>query len=197
MAAHLALGDQSFAQQQLDVAVVARAGFDAAAAQLVDPAVADVRPIRAAVLDQAYGAGRARLVVERDAFAELDDTVVRARERQGQKALRIEHRQRHLGERFLERRDRHLGGARAVGVAAHAVDDHHQQRFAVGYEIDAILVFGPIARQSQLCIINAHALVPSPSRQSTSCRRRAGAPHCGLLRSRAGNSLMYTRVPQR
>ena len=134
----------------------------AAAAQLVDAAVADVRPIRAAVLDQAYGAGRARLVIERDAFAELDDAVVRARERQGQKPLRIEYRQRHLGEGFLERRDRHLGGARAMGVPAHAVDDDHEQRFAVRDEIDAILVFRPIARQSQLCIIDAHALVTVP-----------------------------------
>ena len=119
-----------------------------AAAQLIDAAVADVRPIRAAVLNQADGARRARLVIERDAFAELDHSIVRARERQGQKALRIEHRQRHLGERFLERRDGHFCGARAVGVAAHAVDDHHQQRFAAGNEIDAILVFRSIARQS-------------------------------------------------
>ena len=49
-----------------------------------------------------------------------------------------------------------------MGVAAHAVDDHHQQGLVVRDEVDAILVLRPIARQAQLCIIDAHALLPSP-----------------------------------
>ena len=91
MAAHLALGDQSFAQQQLHVAVVARSRFDAAGTELIDAAVADVRPVRTAVLDEACGARGTRLVIERHAFTELHDTVVSAREGEGQEPLRIEY----------------------------------------------------------------------------------------------------------
>ena len=126
MATHLALGDQSFAQQQLDMAVIARAGLDRGRRATGRSGCRRRAPNTRRLLDEAYGAGRARLVVERDAVAELDDTVVRARERQGQKSLRIEHRQRHLGEGFLECRDGHFCGASAMGVAAHSVDDHHE-----------------------------------------------------------------------
>jgi hypothetical protein len=42
---HLVLVDQSFPQQQLDVTVVASALAHRASAQLVDAAIADVRPV--------------------------------------------------------------------------------------------------------------------------------------------------------
>jgi hypothetical protein len=42
-------------------------------------------------------------------------------------------------------------------MSAHAVDDDHQQRVVRRYDIHSILIFRPIARQSQLCIIHAHA----------------------------------------
>jgi hypothetical protein len=78
--AHLLLADQAFAAQQLDVAVVARALADVAAAQLIHAAVADVRPVGAAGLHEADRARRARLVVYGDPAAELDDSCVRKRE---------------------------------------------------------------------------------------------------------------------
>src|SRR5688572_27888059 len=144
------------------MAVISSARLDAAAANLIDAAVADVGPIRAAVLNQAHGTRGSRLVIESDALAELDHSIVRASERQRQKTLRVEHRQRHLGKRLFERCDGNLCGSCAVGVPTHAVDDYHQQRFAAGHEVDAILILRSIARQGQLCIIDAHALVPSP-----------------------------------
>ena len=119
----------------------------AAGAQPIDAAVADMCPIRAAVLHEACGAGRARLVVERDAVAELHHAFVGARQRQRQKALRIEYRQRRFRKRLFERGHGNLGGSRAVRMAAHAVHDHDQERLVAGNEIDAILVFCPIARQ--------------------------------------------------
>ncbi len=176
------------------MAVVARARLDRAAAQLIDAAVADVRPIRAAVLDEAHGAGGARLVIERDAIAELDDAVVSARERQGQEPLRIEYRVRRLRERFLERRDRHLGGSRAVRVPAHAVDDDHQQRLAVRDEVDSILVFRPMARQGQFCIDRRARFVTVPLSSTSLLSRPARRPSSG---AQPGRKLDVHSVPRR
>src|SRR5690606_17801401 len=106
---HLVLVDQSFAPQQLDVAMVARAFADSAAAQLVNAAVADVSPIRAAVLDEAYGAGCSRLVIHGDALSELDDVRMREGEGDREEALRVEHEVTLVREALLQRRDGHLG----------------------------------------------------------------------------------------
>ena len=45
-----------------------------------------------------------------------------------QKPERIENRMRRLPERLEQRRERGFGGARALGMAAHAVDDRQQHR---------------------------------------------------------------------
>jgi hypothetical protein len=47
-------------------------------------------------------------------------------------------------------------------MAAHTVDDDQQQRFAARDDVDAILVFRPMTRESQLCMIDAHSSLPPP-----------------------------------
>ena len=110
MGQRLVGGDHAFAQQELDVAVVARALEDLAAAQKIDAAVADVRPERAAVLHQAHGAGGARPQLERQVGAELGHFLVRTAERQMQESERIENGLRRVPERFDQRLDGGLGG---------------------------------------------------------------------------------------
>ena len=114
-------------------------------------------------MDEADRARRARLVVERDALAELDDAVVRAREREREEALRIEHGQRRLGEAFLEDRDRDLGRFGAVRVPAHSVDGDHEQRVPVRKHVDSVLVLRPVAGQAQLCMLDVHDRSHGPS----------------------------------
>ena len=99
-------------------------------------------------------------MIERDAVAELHDSIVRTRERQREEALRIEYRQAHLGEALFQRGDRDFSGARPVCVATHAVDHGHQQGTVVREDVDAILVLGPIAGQTQPCVINLHLHAP-------------------------------------
>jgi len=74
--------------------------------------------------------------------------------------LRIEDRLYNFRERFLERRDGDLGGACAVRMTAHTVDDDQEQGFAARDNVQSILVFRPMARQSQLCMIDAHSSLP-------------------------------------
>ena len=63
--------------------------------------------------------------------AELHDLLVRASERQVEEPERIEERLRGVPEGLEHDSLRDLRGARAVGVAAHAVD-HHEQRRMLG-----------------------------------------------------------------
>ena len=126
---HFRLGDQALAQQHLDMTVIARALEHLRLAQLIDAAVADVRPVGRRVLHQADGAGRPRPRLDRQTRAQLDHFFVRAAERQMQKAQRIEDRVRRLPERLEQRRERSLGRAGALGVPAHAVD--HRQKHGV------------------------------------------------------------------
>jgi len=101
--------------------------------------------------------GRFEVGIDYERFPQLDDAIVSAREGQSQKPLRVEHGQRHLGERLLERRDGHFRGPGTVSVPAHAVHHDHQQGVASHDQIDSILVLRPIAGQSQFCMFNAHA----------------------------------------
>ena len=95
---------------------------DLAATKKIDAAVADVRPVGAAVLHQAYGAGGARPHFERQIGTELGHFLVRTAEREMQEAERIENGLRRVPERFDQRLDGGFGRAGAIGMAAHAVD---------------------------------------------------------------------------
>ena len=122
------LGDLAFAQQQLDVAVIAGALEDLAVTQVVHAAVADVRPVRRAFLDQAdrpsWRAAAYRCVWPLPSFAtsscaRLSDM---CRKPSGS----------NIGsdvwlERLEQALQRGVRGAAAVGVTAHAVDDDQQR----------------------------------------------------------------------
>jgi uncharacterized protein (TIGR00255 family) len=150
------------------VTVVTRSRVNPPGPKVVDAAVADVSPVRVAVLQQADGAGCAGLLLERHAVAELDDAVVRERERERQEALRVEDRQRQLREGFLERRYGDLRRARAVCMAAHAVDDDHERRELGDKHADAVLILEPIARQAQFCRVESHTrYLPSKALMGT------------------------------
>jgi hypothetical protein len=131
MRQRLLRGDHAFAQQEFHMAVIASALEHFSPPQQIDPAVADVCPVRAAVLHQAHGAGGARPCLDRQAGAELHDFLVRASERQVQETERIQDGLRRVPERF----DQHLDGGfsrlGAIGMAAHAVD-HDEQRGVLG-----------------------------------------------------------------
>ena len=67
-----------------------------------------------------------------------------------QKPERIEYRMRHLPKRLEQRRERGLGGARAFGMSAHAVDDGQQHGLFVGGDCDPVLVFLAVADQAHI-----------------------------------------------
>ena len=99
MVLRLVGADQAFLQQQLDVAVIARARQHRAVAQVVDAAVADVRPPGGALLHEAERAGGARPLLERQLCAERDDVRVCAAEAEVQEGERIEQRLRQRARR--------------------------------------------------------------------------------------------------
>src|SRR5271165_5749453 len=141
MTLYLGFRDQSFAQQYLHVAVVARALEHLLLSQLIDATVADVRPIGRGILDQADRTGRARPRFNTESHAQLDDLFVCPPERQMQKAERIENRMRCLPKRLEQRCESRFSGTRTLGVATHAVDDREQHRIVVARNRDAVLIF--------------------------------------------------------
>jgi hypothetical protein len=86
-----------------------------------------MRPVGGAFLDQADRDGRARPRIDALAVAQPGHVVMRAAQRQMQEADGIEHRQRCLLEGIEQALQRRVGGAAAVGMTAHAVDDHEQR----------------------------------------------------------------------
>ncbi|GMU69197.1 MAG: hypothetical protein AMXMBFR37_15290 [Steroidobacteraceae bacterium] len=157
MVQHLLGGDHAFAQQELDVAVVARARGDASRAQLVDAAVADVRPVGRITLHDAHRAGRARAVLERQRGAELHDLVVRAPEGQVQEADRIEQRLRRMPEGLDQHLERDVRGALAVGMTAHAVDGDQHRGVLGDCGRDAVLVVLARSDEAEFGVIDAQA----------------------------------------
>ena len=91
------------------------------------------------------------------AVAELRDVVVRPAQRHVQEAERVEHRQRGLAERFEQALERGVRGAAAVGVAAHAVDDHQQCGLLLRRDRDAVLVVFAVSEETQVCILDPQA----------------------------------------
>src|SRR5688572_4919608 len=153
----LFFSDLAFAQQQLDVAVVAGPLHDFAVTQMVYTAVADVSPERRTFLDQADGRGSARPRVDRLAVTELCYFVVRTAQRHVQEAERIEHRQRSLAERFEQALERGVRGAAAVGVAAHAVDDDQQRGLLRHRDRYAVLVVFAVSEETHICVLDPQA----------------------------------------
>ena len=179
MAAHLVLVDQPFAQQELDVAVVARALANRALSQLVHAAVADVRPVRSRRLGRGTrrrsraACGRARRPspsLTTRSWARASESV--------KKPCGSNTGVRRLREAFLQRRDRDLRRARAVRVPAHSVDDDQQHGVVVRDYVYSVLVLRPIAGQAQFGMIDAHELPTA----SVPCRTLEPLERCGGTR---------------
>ena len=67
-----------------------------------------------------------------------------------QKAERIENRMRRLPERLEQRRERGLGGARTLGVPAHAVDHHQEHRLLGGRHRHSVLILLAMADEADI-----------------------------------------------
>ena len=78
-------------------------------------------------------------------LSELGHLLVSAAQRQMQESERIEDGLRRVPERFDQHLDRRLGSARAVGMAAHAVDHDQQRGMLRDRDRNAILIVGAIA----------------------------------------------------
>jgi hypothetical protein len=67
-----------------------------------------------------------------------------------QEPERIEYRVRRLPECLDQRRERRLGGARSLGVTAHAVDHREQNGVLARRHCDAILILLAMADQAHI-----------------------------------------------
>ena len=79
-----------------------------------------------------------------------------------------------LLERIQQALQRGVGGAAAVGMAAHAVDDDQQRGLVRDRDGDAVLVVFAITDQTQICMLDPQARAPAgrPSDCYTSNPRR-------------------------
>ena len=130
---------------------------------LVDAAVADVRPVGRALLHQAQRAGGARALLERQVRAERDDVLVRAAERRCRKPSGSNSGCGVLPEARGQRGARGLGGAGAVGVAAHAVDRDHERRVLADGDGDAVLVVLAVADEAEVRGFDLQRPFPAPA----------------------------------
>ena len=173
MILRLFLGDGSFLDQHLDVAVIARPAQHLAVTHLVDAAVADVRPERTAFLYQADRAGRARPEVDGDVGTHAHDFVVGTRERHVEKALWIENRLLCFDEQVLHGLESGLRGHGAVRVTAHAIK-HEQECGIFGYhDRSPILVVLAIPERGHFGVFDLHkdlSCVAFNSGHSLECR---------------------------
>ena len=89
---------------------------------------------------------------------ERDHGVMRPRQHAVQETLRIEYRQRRGREHVLHDFERGLGGARTVGMAAHAVE--YQQHCGVVGDDDrtAVLVVLPVTERGDLRVFDLHGV---------------------------------------
>src|SRR5690606_16208368 len=92
------LGDLAFAQQQLDMAVIARALEHLTVPNVIHAAIADMRPVRGAVLDEAYRRRSTRARIDALRISESGDLIVGAAQRHVEETERIEDRRGRLME---------------------------------------------------------------------------------------------------
>ena len=123
------------------MAVVTSTHDDGALAEVIHPAIANVRPPCRVLLDEADRAGSAGSLLQGEAHANAHDLFVRTAQGHVQKAQRIEQRLGCMPEGFEKRLLRDLGCARTISVPAHAIDHDEQNRMLGNRRDDTILVF--------------------------------------------------------
>jgi hypothetical protein len=94
---------------------------------------------------------------------------VRAADRQVQEPVGIEQGPARFPEFREHGADRDFGGARAVGVAAHAVDDREEHRAVVDGDGDAILVLFAIAEKAQVRVLDLQGTLRHACSHVNSC----------------------------
>ena len=139
------------------MAVIARTRHQLAAPQVVDAAVANVRPIGGTELHQAQRDGGARPVLQRDLGAELHHLAVRRAETHVQETERIEQRLAGGAEALRDALQGDFGGALALGVAAHAVAGDQQGGLACHFGADPVLVAVACAQKAEFSVFDAQA----------------------------------------
>ncbi len=115
-------------------------------------------------------------MLERQAAAGLHDGLVHAAQSQVQEAERVEQRLRRVPERLDQHLLRDLGGARAIGVAAHAIDDHEQRGMFRNRHGAAILVVLAPTQQADIGVFDAQ-LVHRHSDKLRGLYTEAPPPH--------------------
>ncbi len=81
---------------------------------------------------------------------------MRPRQRQVEKALRVENRQFRVHEHVLHDLEPGLGGPGAVRMPAHAVEHEHQRGFVGNDDRGPVLVVGPVAQCGYLGVLDLH-----------------------------------------
>ena len=150
MIRNLILGNQSFLEQQFNMAVIATAFANALVAQQIDPAVADVPPKSRTILNQANHAGRARALLDTQVLTQFDKVLMRAADRHVQESLRIENRLGNFFEILADRLGGDLRRPGAVRVTAHAVDNDQQYAILPLVYADTILVLLTTSNEAEL-----------------------------------------------
>jgi uncharacterized protein (TIGR00255 family) len=154
---HLRLfgGNQTFAEQKLDVAMVTRPVNDCTLPHVIQPAVADMGPPRCALLDDTNGTGCARSMFNREIGPQLDDFLMGSAQSEVQKAHGIEDGLRGVPERLEYDLLRHLGGSGPIGMPAHAVDDDEQGRMLSDCAGDPVLVLLAPTKEADIGVVHA------------------------------------------
>src|SRR3954465_5558833 len=133
--------DTSFVDQLLHDGMVSRAHNDPTAAYHVEATVADMRPVRPSLLDQAGHNARARRVAQSPRTRLVEDCCMRALDGPRKEKSRVGD----LWPRLCRKSSTqvvhcHLRRHFPVRVAAQAVCDHHQQRLRGSPMAEAVLV---------------------------------------------------------
>jgi hypothetical protein len=136
-----------------------------------------MRPPAGVLLHQAHRAGGARALLERPLYAESHHFLVRAADRQMQEPQAVEERLGRVPEGVDDHLLRDLCGARAIGVASHAIDDDEQRRVLGNGRADPVLVLFAPAQQADVGTFDAQEQIHASDRLSHTlyhlCGRRA------------------------
>jgi len=163
--------------------VVARLDRDASLAHEIEAAVADVRPVGIAVLNQARNDDRARPVGQAEPVGFAEDRAVRFVHRGVEEILRVGERgTRHPLERLAEVVGRNLSSELPAEVPAEPVGDHHEKGALGAPVAHPVLVVEPradarLARQGavQNRLSLSRSIAPRSCSSTGASARRSGS----------------------